>query len=270
MKVAISNIAWNKEEDDVILKLLKKYSISGIEIAPTKIWKNPTIEPAKSIKEYRKFWEKDGIRIVAAQAILFGRPDLAIFENSNKRKETLLYIEKMIKVSAALGARIMVFGSPKNRDRGDMRTAKALDIAEEFFYKIGEIAKSYGIFFCIEPNPKEYGTNFINNTNEALELINLVSHPYFKLHLDSGVLTVNKEDYKTAITQGFPFLKHFHVSEKNLLPIGKNGTDHKKVAKILKGLKYDKWVSIEMRGVDNRANHKIVSEALEYALAIYS
>ncbi len=269
MKIAISNIAWNNQEDPTILPLFKKYSIKGIEIAPTKVWKNPTGESLETIKKYKKYWEDQGITISSTQAILFARPNLNIFADKNQRLELLSYIKKMTRVSALLGAEIMVFGSPKNRNIETLNIEEALGIATEFFYNVGEIAKLHSIYFCIEPNPKEYGTNFINNTKEAIQLIKRVNHPFFRLHLDSGVLTVNKENYKNSIIEGFPYLKHFHVSEKNLLPIGSTNINHKEISKILKNLKYDKWVSIEMRRKENQLNDKAVENAFKLVTSVY-
>ena len=269
MKIAISNIAWNVEEDKDILKLLKKYSISGVEIAPTKIWKNPTEESYQTINQYRKYWEKNGISVSSTQSMLFGHPELLIFGNKDKRNQTLIYLEKMIRVSAGLGAKVIVFGSPKNRTRINVSKKQALDIACDFFFKIATISRKYNVFFCIEPNPIEYGTNFINNTEQAIELIKEVNHPNFKLHLDSGVMTINGENVEKAITDGFPYLRHFHISEKNLIPIYKGKTNHKKIANILRKLNYKHWVSIEMRGMENSSNLDVVDETLKFTSAIY-
>lgn len=270
MKIAISNIAWNVQEDESILKLLKKYSIPGVEIAPTKIWRNPTEESYKTINKYRKYWEKNGISVPSTQSILFGHPELLIFGNTDERNATSTYLEKMIRVSAQLGARIIVFGSPKNRNRFNINKVRALNIASDFFFKIATISKKYNIFFCIEPNPIEYGTNFINNTDEAIELVKNVNHPNFRLHLDSGTMTVNGENVEKAMTDGFLYLKHFHISEKNLGPIGGGKTDHEKIVNILRALKYKHWVSIEMRGMENSSNIDVVDEVLKFTSAIYS
>jgi D-psicose/D-tagatose/L-ribulose 3-epimerase len=270
MKITISNIAWETNEDFRILSLLKKYEIRGIEVAPTKIWSDPTNESPEVIKEYKKYWKKNGIEISSLQSILFGHPEMNIFTTQQSRQQMLRYIEKMIQVSAFLGAKIMVFGSPKNRDRKGMKIDEALEISAEFFYKIGEKAKLHGIFFCIEPNPRQYGTDFVNNTNEAIEVIKLVNHPYFRLHLDSGALTVNQEDYEEAITQGFQLMKHFHISERNLLPIGTTEVDHAKIAAILRKLHYKRWVSIEMLPGNSMQYADQVEAALKMVKTAYA
>ena len=40
MKLAISNIAWNKSMDVSVYKIMKKYGFAGLEIAPTRIFQN--------------------------------------------------------------------------------------------------------------------------------------------------------------------------------------------------------------------------------------
>ena len=38
MKLAISNIAWDRHDDLTIFEMLRKFGVQGVEIAPTKIW----------------------------------------------------------------------------------------------------------------------------------------------------------------------------------------------------------------------------------------
>lgn len=271
MNIAISNIAWNKEEDGEIVKILQKYKISGIEIAPTKIWENPLEAKEKEIKEYKNYWLNNGINIVAMQSLLFGHPELTIFDSEEIREKTIDYISRIVNLSSLLGSKVMVFGSPKNRLINGLNYNKALEIACEFFYRIAEICKQYKIFFCIEPNPPEYGADFILNTNEAIRLVTETNHPHFRLHLDTSTMTINKEPYGDSIENGLSLLKHFHISEPYLEPIKEGITDHKNIAAILKKLNYNenRWVSIEMRPSDNESNIEHVNKALELVTKIY-
>ena len=269
MKIAISNIAWNKGEDKEILKLLKKYSFSAIEIAPTMIWKEPIKESVDSIKAYKRFWNKEGIEIVSIQSVLFGHPELTIFENAEKRKKTLLYIKKIIYLCSLLGVEDIIFGSPANRNSGNLSFEEKMNIASDFFYSVGEMAEKYGIYFCMEPIPKVYGTNFINNTKEGILLIKKVNHLHFRLHLDSGALTINQENYVTAIENAFPYLKHFHISERALKPIGTTDVDHKTISKVLNKLQFDQWLSIEMRRNEMNTNSQTINETLKFVADVY-
>ncbi len=271
MNIAISNIAWERKEDKEIVKILQKYDISGIEVAPTKIWKNPLEAKEKEIKEYRNYWLNNDINIVAMQSLLFGHPELTIFDSKQTRGKTIDYLSRIVHLSSLLGSKIMVFGSPKNRLINGLRYDKVLEIACEFFYKIAEICKQYKIFFCIEPNPIEYGADFILNTNEAIKLVTAVNHPHFRLHLDTSTMTINKEPYENSIKNGLSLLKHFHISEPYLEPIREGVTDHENIAAILKKLHYNdnRWVSVEMRSSGNNSNIEHVNKALELVTKIY-
>ncbi len=270
MKIAISNIAWAHNEDKEILPIFKKYSIKGVEIAPTMVWEDPVGETERSIKKYRKFWEDKDVNVISTQSMLFGHPELTIFESSEKRNVTLEYLKKMIWVSATLGAKAIVFGSPENRARRGVEPKEALEIAYNFFNKLGDTAKSNGIFFCIEPNPKEYGTDFINNTEEVIELVKKVNNPYLRIHLDSGVMFVNGENYGESIKNAISHMEHFHISERNLEPIGSTGVPHDQISELLRKYKYDGWTSIEMRMKNNNSNARIVDKSLMIASEFYS
>lgn len=270
MKIAISNLSWDHKEDNEILKILNKYQIKGIELAPSKVWKDPTSVNFNLLKRYKKFWSDNGISIVATTSLLFGHPELTIFENREVREKTLGYLTKMLLLSASLDARVMVFGSPRNRNTYGLAKGEVSKIAQDFFYSISELAKKHNIFFGIEPNPKEYGTDFVNTTLEAQKLVEEVSHPNFKIHLDSGAMTMNNEDYKEAITKCLPYICHFHISEPMLKPINPNSKYHQTISTILKSLNYDKWVSVEMplkTGVNHGA---IIDQTLKLITSLYN
>jgi len=38
MKLAVSNIAWPREQDAAVADLLREHGVRGIEVAPTKVW----------------------------------------------------------------------------------------------------------------------------------------------------------------------------------------------------------------------------------------
>ena len=63
MKIAISNLAWDVDQDDAVLGLLKKHGIRGIEIAPTKIWEQPLAVPSEERATYGDQWAARGIEM---------------------------------------------------------------------------------------------------------------------------------------------------------------------------------------------------------------
>lgn len=269
MKIAISNIAWDISEEYEVSQLMKSLSIGGVEIAPTKVWDKPFEADTMSLCRYREFWGSNKIDIIAMQALLFNQSHLTIFENEDTQLKTKEYLTKMIILGAQLGVEVLVFGSPKNRFVGQLDRSKAWDIAVEFFSGLGEIAHQHKVKFCIEPNPAEYGCDFIQTGMEGIELVKQVNNPGFRLHLDSGGMIMNGEDYRTVIEQSMPYLSHFHISEPYLQLVGQSKTEHLKIACVLKEMGYKNWISIEMKNDLEISNLLSVQKALDFVLELY-
>jgi D-psicose/D-tagatose/L-ribulose 3-epimerase len=268
MKLSISNIAWDKEDNDTVADLMKKYGLSGVELAPGKIFDNPSEASTEEIVSQSKYWSSQGIKVSAIQAFLFGHPELTIFESPEIRTQTLGYIKRMIDFAGDLGAPILIFGSPKNRRIEGMDHEEALSIAKDFFSELGEKARSRDCYFCLEPNPEEYGADFMLDTAETLAVIHEVSHPNVSLNLDSGIMTMNKESYAQSIQKGKDYLKHFHVSEPQLMPLGGGLVDHSEIASDLNNIGYNHWVSVEMRQPSENVLESIES-SLKIAKEVY-
>ncbi len=141
----------------------------------------------EEVFKYKHFWNKKGIEIVAMQALLYGHPELKIFEDEKTREKTLEHFKKCIDLGALLGIKALVFGSPKNRNIPDQAKKDHRKIAMDFFDRIGTYASSKKIFFCIEPNPKEYGTNFICTTQEAFNFVRALDNTGIKINVVTQV-----------------------------------------------------------------------------------
>jgi sugar phosphate isomerase/epimerase len=248
MKLAVSNIAWPPEQDEAVAAILVRCGVTGIEVAPTKFWPKPTAATPAEIARARAFWNDRGIEVVAAQALLFGQPELTIFESEALRERTLTYLSEICRACGQLGAGPLVFGSPKNRRIGAMPLAEAQRIAIEFFRRLGELAARAGTCIVLEANPPVYGADFVTRAAEAIALIHEIAHPGLQLHLDTGCMTLAGDPIAETFAAGFPSLRHFHVSEPNLSPPGNSGiVDHAAFAAELHQRGYDGWVSLEMR-----------------------
>jgi len=269
MKLAISNIAWQIHEESQIADLLQESGVTAVEIAPTKICENPLCASSEEISAYKKFWQLRGIDIVAMQALLFGRPDLTLFESSEKREETLSYLLGIVRLASELGVRSLVFGSPKNRSRGQLNLSQAEAIAVDFFGRVGETAAKLGVVLCIEPNPAIYGCDFVTDSQQGLALVNQVNSPGFGLHLDAAGMTLSEEEIAPAIARCSEKLCHFHISEPQLAPIGSGGVQHSVFAQALAAVNYQGWMSIEMRSSSAESNAEMVKKALKTTLSFY-
>jgi sugar phosphate isomerase/epimerase len=252
VRIGISNLAWRREEDAA---LIAEVAVDALEVAPTKLWDEPLTMPSDVVAAYRA----QAPPIAALQALLFGRPELRVFDRSRER--TLAYLRGMCDVAAALGASVLVFGSPANR----RREGRPLELAVSFFRELGEYAASLGLCVCVEPLPSELGTDFVTSATEATALVAEVASPGFGLHLDSASLHLTNDDPLGAIRPG---LRHFHASEVGFGPLGSTGVDHGRCAEALRRSGYDGVVSVEMLAGDG-SNRDRVLASVEYARRIY-
>lgn len=218
---AISSLAWKPEQDADVIEILKKNHVSAIELAPTKLWPDLTKAPAAEVQEYRRKWERAGFEIVAMQSLVFGRPDLLIFGSEESRRQFIGYLKVVIDLGALLGARNLVFGSPKNRARGSMSEADAVKIAVPFFRELGDYAASRKVFLCIEPNARDYACDFVWNTRQGLELVEAVGSEGFGLHLDLACMQMENENLEEVSGRMASKIRHYHISRPQLAPVEK-------------------------------------------------
>jgi sugar phosphate isomerase/epimerase len=268
-KLAFSNLAWDTGKDKEIVKILRDYDIKGLEVACSKIWKDPINTSGKRMSEYKNYWNNNGVEIVATTSLLFGHPELTIFENKITRNKTLVYLKKVADITNMLGGGVMMFGSPKNRIRGKLSKAEADKVATEFFGDIAEYCSQYNICFAIEPNPAIYGGDYILNMKEGVELVEKVKHKNFGLNLDASTIASSGANYEGDVELALPYSCHAHISEPYLKPIPNGETDHSAFASALRKYKYDKWLSIEMP-LGNDVDHlEQIRDTLEFVKSVY-
>ena len=246
MKLAASNIAWDPSEDDAAARVLRRHGFSGIEIAPSKRWASPFDATSTDIEAYRDAWGRRGFSIVSMQSLLFGRPDLQLFGSSAGRASLRDYVTGLIDIAGGLGARALVFGSPKNRKRGAMPLDEATAIAIDFFREMGTAAVARDCVICLEPNPPVYDCDFITTTAEAVSLCRQIAHHGVAVNGDAGTIALNGEDPMTTIESAASWFGHFHASEPSLVELS-DGPIQRACATALTSERYDHWVSIEMR-----------------------
>lgn len=267
MNLAISNIAWQKDEDKLAYDLMKTYGYTGLEIAPTRLFPNdPYSQPIDDIHTAKKNILNNDINIVAMQSLHYGKDGISLFENRSKRNALLDYTKKAIDFAQTIGAKVLVFGSPKLRVMTD--ESKDYTKAVNFFSELGEYAYQNNCHICIEANPQEYNTNFINTTERAYNLVKEVNVDGFGLHIDTGTIIINKED-TNILNKSADVIKHVHISSPFLHGVNPaHDSVFKSVCKCLKSNGYDKYVSIEMRRAeDNAIEH--IEKCLEYTVSIF-
>jgi len=267
MKLSVSNIAWEQNELNKHLKLLKQLKCDGVEIAPSCVWKEPVCAGKEEIENFKRIVSKHGLIVSAFHALLFTRPDLYLFGDKSTRQQTILYLKKLIQLAGRLSVRVLVFGSPASRKVGNKAYGTCYQVAVEVLKKLGKEAALNDTFFCIEPLGPTDG-DFIQTADEAYQLVQDVGESNFGLHLDTKAMIEMREDFTAVFKKYGSILRHFHISEPGLAPPGHSGFDHSIIGRELAETKYDKFISIEMRRGFGESK-EIVKSAIKYVRKKY-
>lgn len=247
MKFAICQELFENWDWERQCRFIAEAGYTGIEVAPFTLARRITDVAADRRQLLRKQAADHGLEIAGLHWLLakteglhLTSPDAAI------RKATAAYLIELGNACADLGGTVLVFGSPQQRNLVDGTTrAEGLERAAEVFRACMPAFADRGVNLCMEPlTPKE--TNFINTCGEALELIERVGHPQFKLHQDVKAMLSESTPIPELIQQFAPYTGHFHVNDSNLLGPGMGSTDYAPIFRALLDTRYAGWVSVEV------------------------
>ena len=246
MKLSISNIAWSEAHDEEMYDFLSKAGFEGIEIAPTRIFgEDPYSKLAEARTFHKMLEEVYHLEISSIQSIWYGRNE-NIFSSAAERTSLLEYTQRAFIFAHELGCKNLVFGCPRNRN---IDSAGDRNIAVEFFRYLGELAEQQNTVLALEANPVIYSTNFLNYTDETYEFVKMVDSSGIKLNYDLGTVIENRESVG-QLSEMIDKVNHVHISEPYLAQVNYT-VMHKELVEVLRENNYSKYVSIEMKNMDD-------------------
>ena len=248
MKFAICQelfVDWDWERQ---CQFIAEVGYTGIELAPFTLASRITDVSAEQRQTMRKQAAENGLEIIGLHWLLARTEGLHLTTgDASVREATAAYLVELAHACADMGGTLMVFGSPdqRNLEEGLTREEAYENASNVFRTCLPKIAER-GVNICMEPlTPKE--TNFVNTCAEAMELIEMVDQPNFRLHQDSkAMLGAETESIPSLIEHYAPHVGHFHVNDTNLLGPGMGDTDFGPIFEALLKAKYAGWVSVEV------------------------
>ena len=247
MHISFSHIAWSPEDESLALPYLKQLGLDAIEVAPQRAFGNPLTATEAAVREKADWYREQWFRVGSMQALLFGTEGLELFgsrESRRRLKETLIAVGR---VAGWAGAGPMVFGSPKNRLKGELSHTEAIRQAAELFREVGDACASAGSCLVIEANPEVYGADFCTRLEHAAELVQTVDSPGFGLHVDAGGMALSGETFEPSLRQTAHLVRHVHASQPNLNSFSQPDPVHDRIASVLHEIGYTGSIAIEMR-----------------------
>ena len=201
--------------------------------------------------------------LVKPEGLYINHPDRSL------RERTAKYFCDLVDFCADLGGGVMVVGSPKQRNLlPGVSREQAWEWAAATFRSAVAQAEQRGVTICFEPlAPAE--TNFINTAAEALQFVQQLPSPRFKIILDVKAMCSESKPIPQIIRESWPHFAHFHANDRNLKGPGFGDVDFKPIAAALKEVGYQGFVSVEVFNFDEGAE-AIASRSLEYLRRVFA
>jgi sugar phosphate isomerase/epimerase len=264
MKFGICNEIFQNWKIDDAMAFAKKAGYDGIEIAPFTLAKYVTEIPSSERTRIRDAAARVGIEIsgihwvlVQADGMYLNHPDLEV------RRRTVNYFVELVHFCADLGGKIIVVGSPKQRNVMDGVTfEQAWEWATDTFRDSVKRAEERGVTICFEPlAPSE--TNFINTAADGIRFARQFNSRAMKIILDVKAMCSEAKAIPEIIRESRGEFAYFHANDRNLKGPGFGDVDFKPIASALREAGYDGFVSVEVFKFDEGAE-VIATKSIDY------
>ena len=269
MKFAICNEMFGERSFADTFSTIRKLGYTGVEIAPFTF--APGVEPfdlrqvpAERIVEARMLAEDAGLEVVGLHWLLAKTEGLYLTSpDPTVRRRTAEYLRVLAEVCAALGGKIMVLGSPNQRNLlPGVSYGDAEAYAVEVLHAAIPTCVQFGVTIGIEPLGPAEG-DFIPNAKAGIRLAEMVAAPHCKLHLDVRAMSSEGRPIPEIIRDSREWLVHFHANDPNLLGPGMGDVDFRPIFAALSEINYDGWVSVEVFKYEPSPD-EIARESIEY------
>jgi sugar phosphate isomerase/epimerase len=270
MKFAICNEIFQGWKLEETLAHAASLGYAAVEVAPFTLADSVTDISATERRAMREAAERHKIEIAGVHWVLVKPEGLYInHPDRSLRERTANYFCDLVDFCADLGGKVMVVGSPKQRNvLPGVSPEQASEWAAATFRNAVARAEQREVTICFEPlAPAE--TNFINTSAEALQFIQQVPSPRFKIILDVKAMCSETNPIPQIIRESWPHFAHFHANDRNLKGPGFGDVDFKPIAAALKEVGYQGLVSVEVFSFDEGAE-AIASRSLEYLERVFN
>jgi sugar phosphate isomerase/epimerase len=247
MRFAICNELFEKWPWQRICEFVAGAGYDGVEVAPFTLAELVTEVPPERRRELRHQAQQVGLEVVGLHWLLVSPKGLYINgPDAAVRARTAQYLAHLVDFCADLGGRVMVLGSPKQRNVAEGLTyEQAWELAKEALRPPLERAAARGVTICLEAlSPAE--TNFLNTAAQVRRFVQEVEHPNLKLMLDVKAMSSEGRAIPEIIRENGDLLAHVHANDANMRGPGFGDTDFGPIAQALRDIGYDGFVSVEV------------------------
>ena len=235
---------WSLEDT---FSFCAKTGYDAVEIAPFTIAPYVTDITADKRREIKDLAAKHGIAVSGLHWVLVKAEGMHLTHKDEQvRKRTSQYLVDLVDCCADVGGNTIVVGSPKQRDiEPPVTFEQGWEWATDCFRDSVIRGEERGVTVCFEPlAPSE--TNFINTAEQAIEFVDQLHSPSFKIILDCKAMSSEAKPIPQVIKDSWPNFAYFHANDENLKGPGFGNTDFKAIGAALREVGYNGVVSVEV------------------------
>ena len=247
MKLAVCNEFFEGWKIADVFAFARDVGFDAVEIAPYTLADDCRSIGAAERDRIRAAAERSGVEIVGLHW-LFVKPDgLGLTSpDASVRRATRDYLLALVQFCADIGGRLMVIGSPEQRNIVEGVTfEQGFKWARAAFAESAELAGELDVMLCFEPLNSNI-TNFIRNPDEAMGLVEAVDRPHFQMMVDVCSSAIERLDIPAAVRKHAGAIRHIHANDDNLYVPGSGGADYPPIIAALKEVGYDGYLSVEV------------------------
>ncbi|MGV3483821.1 MAG: sugar phosphate isomerase/epimerase family protein [Planctomycetaceae bacterium] len=246
-RFAICNETFGDWPLEKALETAANLGYRGWEVAPFVLKTDARLITAAQREQYRRTVESFGLEVIGLHWLLAKTNGFHLTtDDAVVRKATSTYFEDLIRLCADLGGKVMVLGSPQQRNLvAGVTLEQAHQNAAEVLSPLHDSLEKYDVRIALEPLGPQEG-NFLNTADEARQLKQRIPSDRVGLHLDVKAMSTEPEPIVDVIRKHADWLLHFHANDPNRRGPGMGEVDFQPILKTLHDVGYRGWISVEV------------------------
>jgi D-psicose/D-tagatose/L-ribulose 3-epimerase len=248
MKISLCNEVIAELPFEKQCDVMKKLGYDGVEIAPVTLSDEPHLLPAARRKEIVQIAAAAGLPITSLHYLMVAPKGLSITaKDPDTRKRTFDVMRGLVQLAADLGAKLLIHGSPAQRQLEAGDEADSHKRGVEYFAAAGEAARNAGVIYLLEPLARGH-TEFVNTVEEAAAIVRTIDTRGLRTMLDCSAAGLSEaEPVADVLTKWLPsgLIAHIHFNDPNRRGPGEGDMQFGPIVAALKAAGYPGIAAIE-------------------------
>lgn len=237
IKISYNTLVYADEDISKGIERLARFGYDGVDFVG---------EPSNyDAGEIRSLLEKYNMEASSICAV-FNEERNFVSSSPRIRKQAIDYVRECVDFAAAVGAKaISVQATACMKTNAEAGEEEEWNWGVTGLREAGTYAAEKGIRLTLEAWNR-YETYLINRLDQALRMVNDIDLPNVGVMADTYHMNIEESDMGAAIRNVGEKLFYVHIADSNRAAPGRGHIDFKEVARALRDIRYDGWVSMEL------------------------